>query len=243
MNEDSSVLFTASYDKTVSAWDLRSNSREPIQIMKDFTDSVTSVILSQSSVIASSVDGCLRTYDIRSNMLNCDDIKDPITCVRLTNDNKCALCTCLGGILKLVNLSTGQVLQEYSGGHTHESFKLESLVANDDCHVISCSEDGYFVHYNLVSGKLVRKTLTSTTSSSFSSTNNYNNSDSENNNDNNNNKSNNNSNTTINNIPTSTASAHLSPALSSLCYHPTKPLLLTASYNGAVKIWDCSRKG
>lgn len=96
MNEDSSVLFTASYDKTVCAWDLRSNSREPIQTMKDFTDSVTSVIITQSSVIAACVDGNLRTYDIRSSLLNIDNLKDPITCVRLTHDKKCALCTCIG---------------------------------------------------------------------------------------------------------------------------------------------------
>ena len=96
MNEDSSVLFTASYDKTVSAWDLRSNSREPIQTMKDFTDSVTSVIVTQSSVIAACVDGNLRTYDIRSSLLNTDNLKDPITSVRLTNDKKCALCSCIG---------------------------------------------------------------------------------------------------------------------------------------------------
>lgn len=96
MNEESSVLFTASYDKTVSAWDLRSNSREPIQTMKDFTDSVTSVITSLSSVITGCVDGKLRTYDIRSNRLSIDDLEESITSVRLTNDKKCVLCSCIG---------------------------------------------------------------------------------------------------------------------------------------------------
>ena len=106
MNEDSSVLFTASYDKTVCAWDLRSNSREPIQVLKDFTDSVTSVIITQSSIIAACVDGNLRTYDIRSNLLNIDSVKDPITCVRLTHDKKCALCTCIGISTFLIVLIT-----------------------------------------------------------------------------------------------------------------------------------------
>ena len=96
MNEDSSVLFTASYDKTLSAWDLRSNSREPIQVLRDFTDSVTSVVATHSTIIAGCVDGKLRTYDIRASILKVDDVKDPITCVRLTNDKKCAICTCIG---------------------------------------------------------------------------------------------------------------------------------------------------
>lgn len=32
MNNDASVLISASYDKTVCCWDLRSNMREPIQV-------------------------------------------------------------------------------------------------------------------------------------------------------------------------------------------------------------------
>jgi mitogen-activated protein kinase organizer 1 len=64
--------------------------------MKDFTDSVTSVITTPSQVITGCVDGKLRTYDIRSSILNIDDVKDSITCVRLTYDRKCAVCTCIG---------------------------------------------------------------------------------------------------------------------------------------------------
>ena len=105
LNEDSSVLFTASYDKTLSAWDLRSNSREPIQVLRDFTDSVTSVVATHSTIIAGCVDGKLRTYDIRSSILKVDDVKDPITCVRLTNDNKCAICTCIGRYALMISLT------------------------------------------------------------------------------------------------------------------------------------------
>jgi hypothetical protein len=60
-----------------------------------------------------------------------------------------------GGNLRLVSLSSGQVLQEYHGSHKHESFKIESTIASDDCHVISCSEDGDIVVYDLVQGNVI----------------------------------------------------------------------------------------
>ena len=133
-----------------------------------------------------------------------------VSCIHIINSIFCLLyfLTRLGGSIRLVSLASGQVLQEYTGSHTHETFKLESCISRDDCHVISCSEDGFIVDYNLVSG-----TCHSRTSSTVDCT---------------------------PNMLKSNASAHLSAALSSLSYHPTLPLLLTASYNGSVKIWDCS---
>lgn len=110
----------------------------------------------------------------------------------------------LGGTIQLISLISGQVLQDYKGSHKHESFKLESCVSSDDNHIITCSEDGYIVDYDLVSG-----TVHSRTSS-------------------------------ISKHSQSNFSNHLSTSLSSLSYHPKLPLLLIASYNGSVKIWDCS---
>lgn len=42
-NADNSVIFSGSYDTTVQAWDNKSNSTHPIQIIKGFKDSVCKV--------------------------------------------------------------------------------------------------------------------------------------------------------------------------------------------------------
>ena len=76
ISSTSAVLATASYDQSVRLWDLRSQSREPLQALTDFRDSVTSVqVLENDSIlIASCVDGKLRTYDLRKGLLHEDDL-------------------------------------------------------------------------------------------------------------------------------------------------------------------------
>lgn len=64
-NEYASVVVSAGYDRSLRAWDCRSHSTEPIQIIDTFSDSVMSVCLTKSEIIAGSVDGTVRTFDIR----------------------------------------------------------------------------------------------------------------------------------------------------------------------------------
>ena len=90
-NEYASVVVSAGYDRSLRAWDCRSHSIEPIQvsfffsyrklvqnsywfvlkvifdlqIIDTFMDSVMSVCLTKTEIIAGSVDGTVRTFDIR----------------------------------------------------------------------------------------------------------------------------------------------------------------------------------
>ena len=45
-------------------------------MLDDFKDSITKIISTENSIIVGSVDGILRTYDIRMGKL----IRDPINC-------------------------------------------------------------------------------------------------------------------------------------------------------------------
>lgn len=110
-----SFLFSGSYDKTIHIWDLRSHMREPVQSLTDFTDSVTAITLSRSEISASCVDGKVRTYDLRMGRMHVDEFYDPVTFLRLSYDQRCALSTCLNGVLRLTEVASGKVLQSYSG--------------------------------------------------------------------------------------------------------------------------------
>lgn len=211
MNDDSTVLLTASYDQTVCIWDLRSNMRDPIQTLADFKDSVTSLARTQCSILAGSVDGCLRTYDLRKGLLHTDSFPgECITCVRTTHDKNCAVSMCMalsdahlgraavlpgsgmGAKVRLSDIATGRLVKSYSG-HRHNSYKSECCVANDDVHIVAGSEDGSIHFWHII--------------------------------------------TTLQDAQKTIFGAHTS-GVSALSHHPTKPLLLSAGYDGKTKLWD-----
>ena len=49
--QDSSVILSGSYDATVRCWDCRSRSPDPIQVLDDAKDSVSSLQVSQHAIL------------------------------------------------------------------------------------------------------------------------------------------------------------------------------------------------
>lgn len=71
-NSESTLLASASFDATIRLWDLRSQQGKPIQVLQDAKDSVTCVVIGDREIIASSVDGHVRNYDLRAGELRAD---------------------------------------------------------------------------------------------------------------------------------------------------------------------------
>ncbi|XP_042388217.1 WD repeat domain-containing protein 83-like isoform X2 [Zingiber officinale] len=149
-----SVVVSAGYDQSVRAWDCRSHSTEPIQIIDTFQDSVMSVCLTKTEIIAGSVDGTVRTFDIRIGREIVDSLGPAVNCISLSNDSNCVLANCLDSTIRLLDRTTGELLQEYKG-HTCKSYKMDCCLTNTDAHVTGGSEDGTIYFWDLVDASVV----------------------------------------------------------------------------------------
>eukprot|EP00850_Spirogloea_muscicola_P008092 SM000042S15359 [mRNA] locus=s42:552851:555388:- [translate_table: standard] len=152
-SDTSAVVVTGGYDRSVRAWDCRSRSIDPIQVIDPFSDSVSSVALTKSEIVAGSVDGSVRSLDIRMGRVVSDHLGRPVTSVSLSNDGNCVLAGCLDSTVRLLDKASGELLNEYKG-HVNESYKLDSCLSNTDAHVISGSEDGRICFWDLVDARM-----------------------------------------------------------------------------------------
>jgi mitogen-activated protein kinase organizer 1 len=150
----SDLYVTGSYDAKVMVWDAKNRgSSAPIQVFSDAKDSVTSVqIVPDSAAIrTASVDGCVRTYDVRYGRVTIDKVQSPITGMAMTRDEQFVALSCLDGRIRLVEADgQGQLVNTYEGSHSAGQYGLECCVLANDAYVLSGSQDGRATIYDLV---------------------------------------------------------------------------------------------
>ncbi|KAI4794948.1 hypothetical protein KUCAC02_031742 [Chaenocephalus aceratus] len=127
-NEEASVIFSGSLDGTVRSWDTRSRRFEPIQILDEARDGVSSLKVAQHELLTGSVDGRVRRYDLRKGQLHVDFISSD-------QDGQCTLSSSLDSTVRLLDKSTGEMLGEYTG-HKMKGYKLDCCLSGK---ILTCS--------------------------------------------------------------------------------------------------------
>ncbi len=146
-------------------WQYRTNGNPIIQILDQAKDSVTSVKIRGHLILSGSVDGYMRCYDVRKGVLTADHIGAPITSISLSSDMNCILVNTLDSTIRLFDRSNGKLLGTYTG-HVQQHYKTISCFSNDDALVLSGSEDGKVVVWDILEVIYVRISIF--TISSFS---------------------------------------------------------------------------
>ena len=72
-NSDCSILASGSYDTTLRLWDCKSGSNHCVEEIKGFRDSVSKVVIKDYQIIASSIDGSIRSFDVRMGEITIDE--------------------------------------------------------------------------------------------------------------------------------------------------------------------------
>jgi WD40 repeat protein len=79
-----------------------------------------------------------------------------VTHVAVSNDGKCLLASCLDSKVRLLETDTGELLNAYSGHHA-TSMRAEARLSHDDACVLSTSEDGHVVAWDIVQAVMLRQ--------------------------------------------------------------------------------------
>lgn len=152
-NEESTVILSGSLDCSLRTWDVRSRKNQPIQILDEAKDSVTSVQVSDHEILTGSADSKVRRYDLRVGKLFSDFVGKPVICAKFTRDSQCLLVSSEASSVKLFDKDTGEMLNEYLG-IKNSNYKIESCLNQSDSHILSGSEDGKVYVWDLVKGDL-----------------------------------------------------------------------------------------
>ena len=156
------IYATSSYDSTVKLWDARSRSREPLATLAEAKDAVTCVraTVHAPQLVTSSVDGKVRTYDMRTAQVITEDAVRPVTHFSLTADELTIAASCLDDVIRVwdcpdaYDVAGGRkrVRTKLHSHHKCERFRVECDVTSDDAHCVSGSECGNVAVYPLGDG-------------------------------------------------------------------------------------------
>lgn len=181
------------FDTTVRVWDTRSGGggggggTRPIQILDEARDAISAVVVRGAEIIAGSVDGRVRAYDVRMGRVVTDVIGASVTSLGLTRDGRALLVGSLDSRVRLMDRDAGTCLRTYGDGDgdgedkdkdngteklgwRNTELRVQSLLGGREKYVVAGdemtgsgaqgaagSEGGQLWAWDLLTGKLVAR--------------------------------------------------------------------------------------
>lgn len=167
---------SGSFDARVRIWDVKSRSGKPVMVLEDARDSVSCILVGgggerrggrgEYELVAGSVDGRVRYYDIRMGKLETDVIGSSVTSLSRTRDGKGVLIGALDSTIRLMDRDAGGLLKAYKADvpdkFKNDEFRLRSCFGGNEKWVLSGNEDvrgndGEVVVWDTLSGKVTQR--------------------------------------------------------------------------------------
>ncbi|CAK7214249.1 hypothetical protein SBRCBS47491_002084 [Sporothrix bragantina] len=154
--EGDSLVVSGGFDTAVRVWDTRSGGQgagaKPIQTFTDARDAITALAVRGPEILAASVDGRVRTYDVRTGRFTTDVITGTagVTSLSLTRDGRSVLVGALDSRLRLMDRENGTCLRTYSSPEDdpkrsgpvwrNEELRVQSLLGGRERFVVAGDE-------------------------------------------------------------------------------------------------------
>ncbi|KAF2702814.1 WD40 repeat-like protein [Pleomassaria siparia CBS 279.74] len=156
--EGDSVIVSGSFDGTVKIWDIKQNNYKPIMTLDEARDSVTDIAIFDAEILVSSVDGRVRSYDLRMGMCSVDVIGYPVTSLSVSKKGTEALVSSLDSTVRLMDRGNGQLLKAYRDeSFVNTDLRVRSTLGLNDSVVLSGSDDGMVFAWDLLEGECKHK--------------------------------------------------------------------------------------
>lgn len=154
---EDSVLVSGSDDRTVRVWDLKSRNANPIMVFEEARDSVSAIVVKDEEIIAGSVDGRVRSYDVRMGLCTEDTMPAAVTSVQITGDGQALLVACLDSKIRLIDRKDGTSLRAFCGNEfKNEDLRIKSCFGKGEVVVMSGSEGAGTVNvWDVMTGQVV----------------------------------------------------------------------------------------
>ncbi|KAH6845517.1 WD40-repeat-containing domain protein [Chaetomium sp. MPI-CAGE-AT-0009] len=126
-----SLVVSGGLDCTVRVWDVRSGggAGRPVQVLSEARDSVTALAVDGEVILAGSVDGRVRGYDVRMGRCVTDVFPGSVTSLCLARDGQTVLVGTLDSKIRLMDRRDGTCLRTYAAeGWRNEELRVQSVL-------------------------------------------------------------------------------------------------------------------